>query len=428
MPYSFSTGISSFTSIEDILRQSGVSSQIGGESAVFVNSIFSGVNDIEQITNGDASQKAAGYQNIIKKVMNMISSAVANNEAQNARSEDKKNQKKIEDWTKTSEKTDQEIKAGLKEVETEIDAQTAVVTQAQTVLTEAEQEIQEKQEEINEKIKEIQELQQQLLNADPKDRAAFLGQIQELSNGISATIATIADIQTKVSDASSEVVTASATIENARGRALEINQEGSQELAQLNGQAATLVETQVGVAQQGIQNKLTGEAAEKAAEAGSTNFVTGSTVAPKLYMVANDQKQASDIRGNGSVTNLTSVLQGIGGLNNSSTMLAEFNNSIGKAISAFDGCIGAWNYKLDGTITSLGSFSTVETQNSSLGDAVKEDLSNVDKAMDVGPQLPPEEADKPEESGENQYSLDEINGMKTPNVVIDQIEIKKPLQ
>lgn len=364
---------------QSLLGQLGSLGGVSGNASSYVNSIFNGINSVEQIASDDDSQKAAGIQNLINSVMSVIDKLISN-EAQAAKRDVKNNSKRAAEIEKEQKAAEAELKNQISEISNEVKGQSDIVVSASNLLKKTSEELQAKQVQINEIIKQIQEKQEELASAKTaKERASLLNEIQGLSNSIVKITSAMADIQATVEDESSKVEAAVTQIETAKGNAVEIQQDGQMKITEIAQDGAAEIQNNVQSNATGVSNEVTGASAQAAAEAASSNYLTAST-APKLYRVANDQNTAGSTRIGGAVQNLRTVMQGIGGLSNNTEILAHFETSIGSKLNEFSGYVGAWNSALEPVITSIGSFvgeAGVQATNEVLQKAVKTDLETV---------------------------------------------------
>lgn len=402
---------------------------IGGEASTYVNSVFTVGNSFEGLTSEDDQQKASAIQNIMNNVMSLINS-IASNEAQAAKREVQNNKATARGQNKTIEDQRTALNQQIGQIGGEISAQTEIVNGAVQELTEAQKNIQEKQEQINEIITQIQAKQNELAGiTDPEKQAEILSEIQGLSGQITSIASSISTLTSTVETASTRVEDAAATIEDAKGNAIEIQQEGTAEITENAQKSAQLTHTSIKTNTTGVVNTTTGEGLQVAAETASSNIFTAGT-APDLFIKANDQKLAGSERTRGAITNLQTIMQGIGGLNDNASILTNFEHSVGGALNSFKTAIGTWNQNLEPTITSLGSFSTIEGEVKTLDEKVKEDLETLPKDAQAGGQwadLTPKPYDFGVSFNENYNGGEKVkntSGLQTPDVKLTAFEIK----
>lgn len=366
---------------KDIFRQietSGGSSGNSGSTSD-IGLFLNGSMAVNQIANGNDQEKAQGIQNLINSVMSILDKLMSN-EAQAAKKDVKNNSKRAAEIEEEQKAAEAELKNQISDISKEVDGQSAIVKEASGVLTETSKNLQAKQDEIKALIQQIQDKQKELVEAEePDKKAQLLNDIQGLSEKIGLVTSAIADIQATVADASSKVEAAVTEIETAKGNAVEIQQDGQMKITEIAQDGAAEIQNNVQSNAAGVSNEVTGASAQAAAEAASSNYATAST-APKLYRVANDQNSAGSTRIAGSVQNLRTVMQGIGGLNNNTEILAHFETSIGRKLNEFSGSVETWNSIAEPVITSIGSLvgeAGVQATNEELQEAVKTDLETV---------------------------------------------------
>lgn len=415
--------INSNPDIKSYLKQAeGIFGQIEGfgEASTYVNSVWDIGSNINNIANGNEQQKASAIQGLINNLTSLIEK-IANKEANAARREVQQNKKAAEAFNNAGEESRSELTNALEEISGEIENQTGVVTDSVKELEKANKEIEKSQEKINKIIVKIQEKQQELANTqDPKEQAKLLQQIQGLSAGIIEITASVADIQARVESASSNVENAVTEIETAKGNSVEITEDHQMKIQQLALEGAQNLQQNVQTQATGTVNNATGQAAQAAAEAASSNVISGTSVAPKLYQVANDQQRAGSTRTTGAVTNLRSVLQGIGGLTDNLSLLTTFNTSIGGALQDFAGHVGSWNTYLEPTIESIGSFSTIQGEAITLQENVKTDVESI--GYEINEKGKVEKAETEETQNVNSNETSEL---LTPNATLTAFELKK---
>lgn len=403
-------------------------SNMGGEASTYLNSIWSVGGNIEGLTSGDDNQKASAIQGIMNNVMSLINS-IASNEAQTARREVQNNNDAARRQNKTIEDQRTALNQQIGQIGGEITAQTEIVNGAVQELTDAQKTIQETQKEINKIIAEIQAKQNELARTtDPTKQAKILSEIQGLSRQITSAVSSISNLSSTIETASTRVEDAAATIEDAKGNAIEIQQEGTAEITEGAQKSAQLTKTSITTNSTGVVNTTTGEGLQVAAETAASNMFTAGK-APDLFRKANDQKLAGSERTRGAVTNLQTIMQGIGGLNDNTSILTNFEHSVGGALNSFNTAIGSWNDKLEPTITSLGSFRTIEGEIGSLDNAVKEDLSSLPADAQAGGQWAAisQQYDFGASFNENYNNGEKVentSGLQTPDVKLTAFEIK----
>ncbi|MBE7712087.1 MAG: hypothetical protein E7Z92_08140 [Cyanobacteria bacterium SIG31] len=407
--------------------------QIEGLGSSYINSVFAAGEDVAALVTGDDSQKASAIQGLINNAMSLVKKIIAQ-EAENVKREVKQQQKKAIDFTKATEHTQTELQTGLEQIGAEIENQSEVVNNSVGDIEKAQKALDEKQQEINEIIEEIQRKQGELANAtEPKKQAKLLAEIQSLSGQIGAVVGSISEIEETVKTASENVESAVTGIETAKGNAVTIQQDGQMKIQEQAQQAVQGTQEAVATEVKGAGNQVAATTAQASAEAASkTAFTAGA--APKLYQVANDQRNAATTRKTGSVTNLRTVLQGIGKIASNSNLLATFNTSIGGALSNFDSLIGnSWNTLLPSVITSIGSFTPAGgSLTAELDKAVESDMQTIGYEInDKGKAKPKKEAGVntdntvPEEgSAEWRAEYHEDDELLTPDVELKKFEIK----
>lgn len=348
-----------------------------------LGNILNGSLDLEGGSSGSNGDQTA---NMIKSTINTVMSLIdkiTNQEAKAAREEVQRNKKAADELQKEQEKSRAELQSSIDTIQGDIETESTVVTDSTKSLEDVNKELAEKQAELNAIVQEIEEQQKLLAEAKtPKEKAAILGQIQGLSGQISELVGSLGELQSQVEELSQSVENAVTNIETAKGNAVTVQQDGQMEILKLVQEGGTLLTQNTSTQVKGVTNQGVGAGLQAAAEAASSNMFSAGA-APKLYRAANDQSTAGDTRTSGSLANLQTVLQGIGGLKDNTSLLSHFETAIGSALDAFSGAVGSWNTSVDPVITSIGSFEAVKTGNEELNAAVTSDLSSLGYTAEV---------------------------------------------
>lgn len=366
-----------FTKLEQISGNSSNSSNSSNDAA-FLNSIFTVGNSAAQIGQAKTSEeKANAVNNLVKQALSIFEK-IAGNEAKVAKNEVKKQSSKTEKLVQKSENLTVELEGKFNKVAKSIDNQTQIVEKANSLLEKTQKSIEKKQKKIQEIVEKIAEKQEELKSATTEDeKAKILTEIQGFATNIAKIGLTIEADNENIQNLTEAVENTTENIEAATNEMAVVEQDGIaqiQQTAQEAGQAGTEI-AQTGT--KGATNKVTGEAAQKAAEAASTNILSGTSIAPKLYKTANDQNQASQTRLSSIRGNINRVAQGIGGLNNATEIIASFQNSIGGALGNYSELVGQWDTAVEPVIVSLGSFSELATATEELNENVEADLKTL---------------------------------------------------
>ena len=345
-----------------------------------------GYNDIAWFANAITTasseettpeQKASAIQGMIQKVLNIFEKII-NNEAKAAKKETKEETKKSQELVEKSKNLETKLNSSLTDIQDNIEKQAEIITETQNSLEETKESIEEKQAQVDEFVKQIEEQKNKLASAKtPEEKAEILAKIQGFTNniaGIGVTIEVDAEtIRTLTTAIESTVI----NVEDLTQKLSETKQTGIQELGEQAYEAAKLSTDVAETGTKGTTNEVTAIAIEQAATAANSNFLTGTSIAPKLYQTANDQRQASSTRLTSIAQNVNNIAQGIGGLSNATQVLAGFQHSIGSALNNYSELYGQWDAQLQPAIVSLGSFSTLANATEELNTAVETDLGNL---------------------------------------------------
>jgi len=406
---------------------------IGSNGNFKIGDILAGINDVQAITSDNDQQRANGIQNAINDVMSLIQKVVTNSETTAATTETAKEQAKSQKTVVEAEKTKSEFETEFSKIKTSIDAES---NQLQSLTSDAEavnKELEEEKEKIESIISDIKSLQAELAaTTDPAQQQSLLVSIQGLSGQLQTSTANILTLQASAQSLSKKVQASVDIIEEKNAGAFELQENGEVKLSQLSNEIAQESSDNASTQTKAAGNEATGAAAQQAASAASSNIFTGSSIAPKLYQVATDQRGAASVRTSGAQANLATIQQGIGKLSNATEIMESFSTSIGGALNEYIGYLGDWNETLEPMITSFGSIEDLKISDSvnELNSAVEEDLntvsaaegSNETKSATTGLRQPTEQSN----NSSNQYKWgtdsadwtkkEQVNKLKTPTV------------
>ncbi len=363
----------------------------GGSSSFNAQDFFK----LGNILNGSSSQfsgnsvgnnqTASIIQNTINTVMSLINK-ITTQESKAASEEVKKNKKAADNLAKEQEKAKTELSQNIDNIEAQIITEKDTVINSTANLEEVSKQLQEKQEQLNALVKQIEEQQKALQTVKtPEEKAKILGTIQGLSGQIGELIGSLGDLQDQVTTLSQAVENSVTNIETAKGNAVSIQENGEMQITKLVQEGANLVTQNTSTQVKGVTNNVTGASLQVSAEAASSNMFSAGAAA-KLYRAANDQSTAGQTRTTGSLTNLQTVLKGIGGLQDNLTLLSNFKTAIGSSLGEFDSAVGEWNSSVTPVITSIGSFESVISGNEELKTAVTSDLSSLGYSAEIDEQ------------------------------------------
>lgn len=343
----------------------------------YINSVFTAGGSVAALAQAETSeQKAQIVDQLVKQALSIFTKLVAN-EAQKAKSEVKKQDTKTSKLVEESREVGVKLEGDFKEVADSVEAQNKIVADATKLIEKTQKSIEKKQEEIAKIVDKIEEERSKLEGKTPEQKAEILATIQGLAAEIASIGATI-EVDNEQLQSLTEVVSdATSNIETATEKMTVIEEDGAAQIAQLSQDA-----TQSGVevaqtATEGVINETTAAALQTAASTASSNLITGTTIAPKLYQSANDQNKAGLTRLSSVQTNINRIAQGIGGLTNATQIAAQFKTSIGSALGDFAGAIGSWETAVAPVITGLGSFADVAVAAEELNEAAEADLETL---------------------------------------------------
>ena len=359
------------------LSQSSSSGNSSTTSTQFVNTIWGVAQDGGNIVNGSAEQKSQAIQGLVKKAFSLVE-MLTNQEAKTAKKEVDNENKKTEDLRQKSEQTKVEMEGEFSEIVSSIDDQSGIVTEATEEIGNIQKSVEEKQKEIQDIVEQIEAKQKELATEkDPQKQAVLLGEIQGLATQITNVGTTIQDDKKNLDNLTTAVDNTLENINTSTQKMEVVQQDGVAKIQQFTAEAKqnTAEVAQTGV--QGTTNKVTGAAAEKAANAASSNIFTGASVAPKLQKVAMDQNQACDTRLSSIATNIGRIAQGVGSLSGATQIIEQFRTSIGKSLDDYATLVGSWGTSVEPIVTSIGSFETVTEGVNQLNETVNTDLGSI---------------------------------------------------
>lgn len=362
------------------IQQVGSSSSNGGklQGSDFTNCIFDVANSAGAFSeNATPEEKASAVQKLVNQALSIFNK-IANNESKTAKKEVSAQTKATQKLLAKSQKLGAELDGSLTNIQSNIESQTAIVTDAQKLLKETQKSIEEKQNEIQKIVEAIEEKQKELAAATTdEDKAAILQEIKGLAQGIADIGLSIKDESEQVDNLTKAVDDTTKDIEASTQQLAETQAEGLEELSEeyqrANQANSDIIKTSVTAA----ENKATGAAAQNTAQTTSVNPITGATIASKLYQIANDQNMAATTRLTGIAGNISTLAQGIGGLSNATEVLSSFQNSIGSALNGYADIVGQWDAQINPVLISLGSFDILATGLEELNTVVDTDMTTL---------------------------------------------------
>ena len=409
--------------------QSMLQSQFGNISLgsdINLGYALAGIQDIENMGSDNPQQQASAMQGLISKAMDIISK-LGNGETAAASAEASKNAKAASDVKVDAETLKTEFNAESQRISEQIDQQSEAVNNAKTDLEAVQKELEAEQEKIKETQEKINELQQALAVAtDPEQQKEILGELQGYTTLLLASAANIATMNEAVAQLSKTVADSYSVMESSIGDAEALQSEGEQALQQLSEKAGESAKNDALSKAKGTGNEAVAKTLEAEAAATSSNIFTGATLAPQLYRAAADQEGAGAIRITSSAANLSTLLQGILGINDNVELLTSFCSSIGSSVNQYTGYIGDWNNVLNPMITSFGTLidgdNNVKAVAEKLDTTVKSDINRVD-SKDVKN----EEADsnrivnvvqQNKQNWNNVNEREQLNDLDTPKIKV----------
>lgn len=400
-----------------------VGSQTFAKGSVSFNDVAWFSNAVQGLdSDSSPEQKASTIQGLVQKALSLFDK-LASREAKAAQQEVKNETKKTEELLKKSQELGMTLEGKFSDISSSIDSQTEIVTDAVKLIDETKKSLEEKQKEIEAIVAQIEAKQKELATAStPEKQAAKLAEIQGFAQQIADIGISIEADNENLKNLSAAVEDTNKEIETATQNMTVVEQDGAgqiQQLAQEAGRNTTEVTT---TNVTGGTNQATSAAAEAAANAASTNIFTGTSVAPKLQQVAQDQGSAANIRLSSIASNINKIAQGIGSLNNATNIISSFQNSIGSSLDNYATQIGSWNTAIEPVITSIGSFANIAEGATELDQAVKTDLGSLGFEVNENGEL------KETQTSNNNAQNDDTNdaqGNKQQELETPKFDIKK---
>lgn len=389
-----------------------------GQGMASYNDIAWFGNAISNLGSEDASaeQKAATVNQLVQKAVSLFDKLM-NKEAKVAQEEVKQQTKKTEDLLKKSQNLNMKLDGELSDISSSIEDQTAIVTEATETIAETQKSLEEKQEQIQEVVKKIEAEQAKLASEkDPQKQAEILATIQGLASEIATIGVSISEENEQLQNLTTAVEDSTKDIENATEKMSVVEQDGIAQVQQLTQEEVQTVSEVTKTSVTGATNEATGAAAEAAAEAASSNIFSGTSVAPKLYRLAQDQNSAGATRLSSIAGNINRISQGIGSLTNNTQIIASFQTSIGSAIDNYATQFGSWNTAAEPVITSLGSFAGIAEGVEELNESVETDLGSIGYEVNEKG-----EAEKTEDKDSKENTSEKDVELLTPNFDINKL-------
>ena len=354
-----------------------------GKSGVSYNDVAWFANAVVTASTEESTpeEKANAIQQMAKKAVNLfekILTKVGNNEKHVAKKEVEEENKKSQELVEKSKKLEANLNGSLADIQGNIEAQSAILVEAKDLLGKTQKSIEDKQRQIQEIVAEIEAKQKELADATTdEEKAALLAKIQGLAGKIAGIGASIEVDSKDVSNLVEAVDDTVVDIEASTQKLAETQEAGLEELSEQATEAGKIGTDVSKTATTGGFDKVEEKTLQASAELASSNAVTGASIAPKLYMAANDKGQAASTRLQSIAGNISKLAQGIGGLSNATQVIANFENTIGSALNGYSELFGQWDSQVQPVIVSLGSFGAIADATEELTATVESDLSSI---------------------------------------------------
>ena len=363
-------------SVEGMLNQYFGSTDLG--NGINLSNVLAGIDSIEQISSGDNKQQANGVQSLVNNVMSIISK-FGTGEASAAGSEVSQNVQNTNTTVTASDEQVQKIQSSFASIQKGIEAQNQIIEDENKAAEDLQAKQKAEEDKIKAAIEQINTLKSQLGGeTDSTNQQALLNQITEQLGIINESITTVTGIKTELAEHSANVEKAYGTLVDYSAETQQTQSESAESLENLAAKAQQNMQDNGKTQAQAPVNQATSASAASAAAAASTNIITGSSLAPKLYRVAGDQGAAASIRAMGASTVWAQMAQGIGKISNGAELLTSYNNTIGSALNDCENLVGRWNSTISPMITSIGSVESFKAQADEFGLIVDEDKASIE--------------------------------------------------
>ena len=394
--------------------------QMGGlslGSGLTMNSVFGALGDVEGMANGNSQQQGQYFYSLLQRGIDMLMSALKNNEASEASKKAAENSKKASDANSKAQSVESKLTKEIGDAKTFIDNEKGVIDGAQKDIEAAQKKLDEAKEEILRIIEQIEQAKKDANSAESLQEQQeainrIPGLLASLSNYVSEIIP---NIQANVKESSNEVKASVDAIEAKNAGVFQYQEKASNEISNITSEVSQTAQSNAqegAIAPQNQANavKLRAEAAELSS--GPQGLITGTTLAPKLYAAANDQDSAATVRKTTSSQTLATLQQGIGKLINCGNLMGQFESVLGNSFSEYVNSIGSWNDKIDPLIKSFGSFEKTsqefQTSNQEYTSAIQEDNAKIEAAK-VSVVIKPETFMKNSQLNKNNYGQEYAN-------------------
>lgn len=340
----------------------------------FVNSVWT---TGEAFANGTDEEKFQSAQNLLNKVLGMLSKLGTTDETNKAKEEDSRARRAGEKLDTDQKHAEEELKSNIDTIMGNADTTLANVTNELDNLQELGQDLSDYQKQAQKIVEEIEAKKQELETAKTKDdKLKVLKELQDLSGELAGVYELIASLEESINDAQEAAEEGEKEIAEAGEEAAAAQNEGTQAITEIVADGTGEINAAVKTTTDAAMNEAVAKTAEglAAGSAVSAIFTFGGTAekSAELAKIAVDNETAGGIRlslAPFAINNATKVL---GSLNGNVSALTSFASSIGGVTTEFNNVIGSMQSYCNPMIDAVGSYLEASESNDEFAEEAKE--------------------------------------------------------
>lgn len=316
-------------------------------------------SNIQNLVEGNDTQKATAIKNILSDFMDLFSN-IGTGEDSKARKKVKSNDKKIEENKKEAEETSKEISTKVQEILSNCENGATNIQNALEKIQELggdQGAIAEAQAKLEAQLQIIEE-NKVILNAkdkDPNERKQALVAILNASKEINNLVTQVNEYNALISEQNKVVEENSQQLAELSQQSAETISNGVAQMKDSLVEAGILTKEEAEVAIDAAKQTAIGTAQQTAGEAMSSNAVTVAE-GVKYTMSGADKLNAGSTLMNGSQQGLSKLNGSIGQMGQYLTHFTEFGNGLGTFLKGATELIGAYDNTVNSFVDSIGSW------------------------------------------------------------------------
>ena len=356
----------------------------------FVNSVFSLVQEGQNVANG--SDKQTAINNILNNILSVISS-IGTNESAVAAKEVKNDSKATDNLDKNVKQTESETKTKLEKIMTAVSEGTVSIENAIEKLQELGGDdglIAQVQEQLKEQL-DIIDTNKEILNngvSSPDAKQEAFDNIKKASDKIQKLVSSLNKIVKLIEKQNKIVTKASEKVELNVNDAANVFAESEEKLGQFTQQVQTQAQNISKSQTQGQIDEKISEVARDTSTETSWIPVAGQAASADLIKISVDRALSSQTRLIGSAQNMQALSSTITSLGSAFGEFQSVMGNIGNMTDIFVTRVGSYNDTISPYITAIGTWTTAnselqqtvtEYQKQAFGDESKHDWSNQGK-------------------------------------------------